>query len=57
MGQTTRKRHMGLKLTYIILRDTFGRGLQTISNIGLEVVDEHQLDGYICDAADAILSK
>ena len=44
-------------MTYIILRDTFGGGLETISNIGLEVIDEHQLDNYICDAAEIILAE
>jgi len=44
-------------MTYIILRDTFGRGFETISNIGLEVIDEHQLDDYICDAAEVILAE
>jgi len=31
-------------MTYIILRDTFGDGLETISNIGVDVIEEHQLD-------------
>ena len=44
-------------MTYIILRDTFGRGLETISNIGLEVIDEHQLDDFICDAAEITLAE
>lgn len=43
-------------MTYIILRDTFGRGLETISNIGLEIIEEHQLNDYIWDAAQIILS-
>lgn len=42
-------------MTYIILRDTFGRGLETIRNIDLEVIDEEQLDDYICNAADITL--
>ena len=42
-------------MTYIILRDTFGRGLETISNIGLEVIEEHQLDEYISAAAEITL--
>lgn len=42
-------------MTYIILRDTFGRGLETISNIGLEVIDAHQLEDCICDAAEILL--
>ena len=42
-------------MTYIILRDTFGGGLETISNIGLEVIDAHQLEDYICDAAEILL--
>ena len=44
-------------MTYIILRDTFGRGLETISNIGVEVIEEHQLDEYICDAAEITLAE
>lgn len=44
-------------MNYIILRDTFGRGLETISNIGLEVIDEHQLDDYICDATEIFLEE
>ena len=44
-------------MTYIILRDTFGRGFETISNIGLEVIDEHQLDDYICDAVEITLQE
>lgn len=44
-------------MTYIILRDTFGRGLETISNIGLEVIDAHQLDEYIFAAAEIILAE
>jgi len=42
-------------MTYIILRDTFGDGLETISNIGLEVIEEHQLDEYISAAAEITL--
>lgn len=42
-------------MTYIILRDTFGGGLETISNIGLEVIGAHQLEDYICDAAEILL--
>jgi len=44
-------------MTYIILRDTFGRGLETISNIGLEIIEEHELDDYICDATEIILEE
>ena len=44
-------------MTYIILRDTFGRGLETISNIGLEVIEKHQLDDYICDAVEITLQE
>jgi len=43
-------------MTYIILRDTFGRGLETISNIGVDVIEKHQLDEYICAAAEIILA-
>ena len=42
-------------MTYIILRDTFGRGLETIPNIGVDVIEEHQLDEYICEAAQTTL--
>ena len=44
-------------MTYIILRDTFGDGLETISNIGVDVIEEHQLDEYICAAAEIILAE
>ena len=44
-------------MTYIILRDTFGRGLETISNIGVDVIEKHQLDEYICAAAEIILAE
>ena len=41
-------------MSYIILRDTFGDGLETISNIGLTVFDDHELDEGINDAAEMI---
>jgi hypothetical protein len=44
-------------MTYIILRDTFGRGLETIPNIGVDVIEEHQLDEYICSAAEITLAE
>ena len=44
-------------MTYIILRDTFGDGLETISNIGVDVIEEHQLNEYICAAAEIILAE
>jgi threonine dehydratase len=44
-------------MTYIILRDTFGNGLETIPNIGVDVIEEHQLDDYIWDAAKTILAE
>lgn len=44
-------------MTYIILRDTFGDGLETISNIGLEVIEKHQLDNFIFDAADIVANE
>lgn len=44
-------------MTYIILRDTFGDGLETISNIGLDVIEDHQLDEYICDAAEIVANE
>ena len=44
-------------MTYIILRDTFGDGLETIPNIGVDAIDEHQLNDYIWGAAQTILSE
>lgn len=44
-------------MTYIILRDTLGRGLETISNIGLDVIEKDQLDEYICHAAEIIADE
>ena len=44
-------------MTYIILRDTFGDGLETISNIGVDVIEKHQLDEYICAAAQSIIDE
>lgn len=44
-------------MTYIILRDTFGDGLETISNIGVDVIEEHQLNDYIYNAAQIILAE
>lgn len=42
-------------MSFIILRDTFGNGLETIPNIGLDVIAEHQLDDYIYEAAQITL--
>ncbi len=44
-------------MTYIILRDTFGDGLETIPNIGVDVIEEHQLNDYIWGAVQTILSE
>ena len=44
-------------MTYIILRETFGMGLETIPEIGLNVIDTHQLDEYIYDAAELTLAE
>ena len=44
-------------MTYIILRDTLGCGLKTISNIGLDVIEKDQLDEYICHAAEIIADE
>lgn len=44
-------------MNYIILRDTFGDGLETISNIRLDVIEKHQLNEYICAAAEIILAE
>ena len=44
-------------MTYIILRDTFGDGLETISNIGLEVFNGDQLGDGIIDAAGIIAEE
>ena len=42
---------------YIILRDTFGRNLEEISKIGLEVIEEEQLNDYILEAREHILAE
>jgi len=47
----------GTEMTYIILRDTFGDGLETISNIGLDVIENHHLNEYICDAAEIVANE
>lgn len=39
-------------MTYIILRDTFGDGLELIPNIGVDVIEEDQLDEYIYEAVE-----
>lgn len=44
-------------MTYIILRDTFGNGLETISDIGVNVIEERHLDEYICNAAEILLNE
>ena len=44
-------------MTYIILRDTFGDGLETISNIGVDVIEKHQLNEYICAAAEIVANE
>jgi len=44
-------------MTYIILRDTFGDGLETISNIRLDVIENHQLNEYICAAAEIVANE
>jgi hypothetical protein len=44
-------------MSYIILRDTFGSGLETIPNIGLEVIDDDQLDEWIIGAAEIIAEE
>jgi len=44
-------------MTYIILRDTFGNGLETISDIGVNVIEERHLDEYICNAAEILLHE
>jgi hypothetical protein len=44
-------------MTFIILRDTFGDGLETISNIGLEVIDNDKIDEYIIGAAEIIAQE
>jgi hypothetical protein len=44
-------------MTYIILRDTLGRGLKTISNIDLDVFEKDQLDEYICHAVEIIADE
>ena len=44
-------------MTYIILRDTFGDGLETISNIRLDVIENHQLNEYICATAEIVANE
>jgi len=44
-------------MTYIILRDTFGDGLETISNIGVDVIEKHQLNEYICTWAEIVANE
>ena len=44
-------------MTYIILRDTFGDGLETMSNIRLDVIENHQLNEYICAAAEIVANE
>lgn len=44
-------------MSYFLLRDTFGRGLETIPGIDLELVEEHQLVDHICDATDIFLGE
>lgn len=43
--------------TYIILRDTFGDGLEVIPGVDLEVIDEADLSKWVFDAASIILSE
>lgn len=42
-------------MTYIILRDTLGDGLEQIPNIDLWVIDKEQLPEWTLDAADIIM--
>ena len=44
-------------MSYIILRDTFGDGLETISNIGLEMFSGDQLGDGIIGAAEIIAEE
>jgi threonine dehydratase len=44
-------------MTYIILCDTFGNGLETISDIGVDVIEKHELNDYICAAADIVANE
>ena len=44
-------------MTYIILRDTFGDGLETISNIGVDVIEKQQLNEYIYAAAEIVANE
>jgi hypothetical protein len=44
-------------MTYIILRDTFGDRLETISNIGVVVIEKHELNEYICAAAEIVANE
>ena len=45
-------------MTYIILRDTFGGdSLKTIPGIGLDVIDDDQIDEWIISAAEVIAEE
>ena len=44
-------------MTYIILRDTFGDGLETFPDVRLEVIgDKEELSVYVTEAFDFIVS-
>ena len=43
-------------MTYIILRDTFGNGLEQIPNIDLCVIDKEQLPEWTLEAAEIIMN-
>ena len=44
------------KMTYIILRDTLGDGLEQIPNIDLCVIDKEQLPEWTLEAAEIIMN-
>ena len=56
-SQTQSTNSSRTEMTYIILRDTFGDGLETISNIGVDVIEKHQLNEYICAAAEIVANE
>jgi hypothetical protein len=44
-------------MTYIILRDTFGNGLEPLISVGLEVYDKDHLEEAVAAAAQELLGE
>lgn len=44
-------------MTYIILKETHGRGLTTFNSVGLEVYDKDQLEEAVATAAQELLDE